>query len=111
MAIMRPCLDCRQLSANGSRCLICTRKRSAGRSAGRAHYRGDYGKRAAEVRAAATTCWLCGQGAKVDDPWTADHVEPGNPDSVLLPAHRSCNSSRGDAKGKRADQYRHMEKR
>jgi hypothetical protein len=111
MAIMRTCLDCRSLSANGSRCQTCTGRREAGRAAGRAHYRGDYRKRAAEVRATATICWLCGDGVRVDDPWTADHVDPGNPDSILLAAHRSCNSARGDAKGRRAEQYQSMEKR
>jgi hypothetical protein len=111
MPIMRPCLDCRELSTNGSRCPRCAAGREAGRAAGRLHYRGDYRKRAAEVRATAITCWLCGNGARIDDPWTADHVEPGNPDSPLLPAHRSCNSARGDAKGRRAGQYKAMEKR
>ena len=111
MAIMRPCLDCRCLSANGSRCQTCAGRREAGRAAGRAHYRGDYRKRAAEVRATATMCWLCGEGAIDGDPWTADHVQPGDPDSILLPAHRSCNSRRGDAKGRRAEAYTSMEKR
>lgn len=111
MAIKRACLDCRELSENGSRCVSCDARRGAARAAGRAHYRGDYRKRAAEVRANATICWLCGNGARIDDPWTADHVEPGNPDSVLLPAHRSCNSARGDAKGRRAGQYKSMEQR
>lgn len=111
MAIMRPCLDCRELSSNGSRCARCAGKREAYRSARRAHYHGDYAKRAAEVRAAAVTCWLCGDGVRIDDPWTADHVQPGDPDSILMPAHRSCNSARGDARGRRAEQYKSMEKR
>lgn len=111
MGIQRPCLDCRQLTSNRSRCVACEGRREAGRAAGRAHYRGDYRQRAAEVRATATTCWLCGEAARTDDPWTADHVIPGDPDSILLPAHRSCNSARGDAKGRRAGPYRGMEKR
>lgn len=56
-------------------------------------------------------CWLCGEPARVGDPWTADHVEPGNPDSILLPAHRSCNSRRGDGTGKRAELARGLETR
>lgn len=111
VAIQRPCLDCRRLSANGSRCESCQARREAGRAAGRAHYRGDYRKRAAEVRATATICWLCGDGAREGDPWTADHVVPGEIDSILLAAHRSCNSARGDAKGRRARQYDSTEKR
>jgi hypothetical protein len=47
------------------------------------------------VRAEAVACWLCGDGPRPDDPWTADHVTPGDPDSILLAAHRSCNSRRG----------------
>ena len=40
--------------------------------------------------------WLCGGGAVPGDPWQADHVIPGNPDSPLAPAHRSCNAARGN---------------
>ena len=56
-------------------------------------------------------CWLCHEPARMGDPWTADHVTPGDPDSILLPAHRSCNSRRGDAKGRRAEAQRGMETR
>jgi 5-methylcytosine-specific restriction endonuclease McrA len=45
-------------------------------------------------------CWLCGGKRTHKDPFTADHVIPkslGGPDTLenLLPACRSCNSSRG----------------
>ena len=59
----------------------------------------------------ATTCWLCKRVIDMDLPpldrwaWTLDHVESlatgGHILGQLLPAHRSCNSSRGD--GTRAD--------
>jgi hypothetical protein len=62
----------------------------------RQHYKGDYPKRAALVRATATHCWICGGTARADDPWTADHIIAGDPQSPLLAAHRSCNSSRGN---------------
>jgi len=60
------------------------------------HYQGDYDARAKVVRDTAERCWLCGEGPRADDPWTADHVYPGQPDSPLAPAHRSCNSRRGN---------------
>ena len=71
---------------------------------------------AKQVRTAANAdpncvCWLCGETARVDDPWTADHVEPGNPDSILMPAHRSCNSRRGDGRGRRGELVMRLEKR
>ena len=98
--IQRPCLSCRELTTLETRCRSCQAQHEAGRV--RPHYRGSYTSRARIIRANAVECWLCGEGARTDDPWTADHVDPGNPESILLPAHRSCNSRRGDAKGKRA---------
>ena len=65
------------------------------RNSRRAHYKGTYRSDAAKVRQQATACWLCGGGARVDDPFTADHVDQSMVGSVLLPAHRSCNSRRG----------------
>jgi hypothetical protein len=41
-------------------------------------------------------CWLCGEGARPNDPWQADHVDPGNHHSQLLGAHRSCNIGRAN---------------
>jgi hypothetical protein len=84
-----------------SRCEQCTfknnqqveRQRPA---RNRDHYSGDYAKRAKAVRDVATICWLCGEGAKLDDPWQADHYFPGDPASPLLPAHRSCNVKRSN---------------
>ena len=53
-------------------------------------------------------CWICGHpidyGADWRSKWsfTADHVDPialgGNPRGELRPAHRSCNSRRGDTR-------------
>jgi 5-methylcytosine-specific restriction endonuclease McrA len=116
VAAYQVCLGCRRLTANGSRCESCEQKREAARNQSRPHYQGDYRKRAAAVRQAAqrdpfATCWLCGEVAREGDPWTADHVVPGDPQSPLMPAHRSCNSSRGDAKGRRAEAGRMMERR
>lgn len=105
----RPCIECGKLSKNGTRCEQCAREREAIRDAmrpkvkrvyrnkgPRPHYQGDYAKRAREVRKRAVYCHLCGDTARANDPWTADHLIAGDPNSPLLPAHRSCNSRRGD---------------
>ena len=99
----QPCLDCGRVTRNGSRCPEHQQSRDrytdmakAARKKATGQYSGDYRKRAKAVREAATVCWLCGGGAVPGDPWQADHVIPGNPDSPLAPAHRSCNAARGN---------------
>jgi hypothetical protein len=93
----KPCLDCGRLSPN-SRCAECqairSRKQDLARGP-RPHYAGDYRKRAKAVREAPGPCWLCGEGEKINDLWQADHVVPGDPNSLLAKAHRSCNIRRG----------------
>lgn len=94
----RPCIECGTLSPT-TRCTACHHKHqrtTAKPKPPRAHYAGDYRKRAAQVRATATHCWICGQTARPNDPWQADHLNPGDPNSPLLPAHRSCNAARGN---------------
>jgi hypothetical protein len=96
----RPCLDCKQLTTN-TRCETCrlrkVREWDAGRDpATRTHYLGDYRKRAKAVRDTPGPCWICGELERPNDPWQADHVDAGNPESLLLKAHRSCNIRRGD---------------
>ena len=59
-------------------------------------YSGDYRKRAAQVRATATVCHICGDGPRFNDPFEADHIEPGVQASELKAAHRSCNGQRGN---------------
>lgn len=101
----KPCLDCGRLTTLGSRCETHEAERQATRAAvapkrkyknkpRREHYAGDYHARAKQVRLNAVYCHLCGDSARALDPWTADHLIPGDPLSPLLPAHRSCNSSR-----------------
>lgn len=97
-AFPKPCLNCGKLTDGSIRCLEHKRihdlKRQKRKK--RDHYKGDYGKRAKYVRDNAEICWICGGGYAPNDPWTADHYYPAQPDSPLLPAHRSCNSRRGN---------------
>jgi len=105
MRFNKPCLVCGKLSLE-SRCEVhraehaqATRQRLASlpkHTNKAALYNSEYRKRAKEVRENATRCHICNQTAKVGDPWEADHVIPTDPDSPLLPAHRSCNRSKGN---------------
>jgi len=112
--VKQPCLDC-GIPTDGSRCRqhtvrherqrqrTQTLKRMVGGAAPRP-YGGDYRQRAAEVRATTSICWLCGEAWRPDDPWQADHVEPGNVYSQLRGAHRSCNIGRANkGRAKRGD--------
>ena len=96
MAIQRPCLTCRTLTTNPSRCDRCQAQWDKQRNLTREHYKGNYAKKAKQIRDTAVACWICGQGKRPDDPWTADHLIPTDPQSPLAAAHRSCNSSRGN---------------
>lgn len=102
---LKPCLDCGELS-KGSRCpthqaridAIRERERDTPerREKKRLLYNSDYKKRAKIVRETATNCHLCGGGIRLEDPFEADHLVPGNPASPLAAAHRSCNQQRGN---------------
>ena len=97
MGFPRPCLDCGILTLNSNRCdthkKIHQQKIDAKRINKRNHYKGNYQRRAKLIRETAQVCHICKQGYKPNDPFQADHVIPGDthPDSLLLPAHRSCN--------------------
>lgn len=103
MAFPRPCIDCGKLTLNANRCdehklrfdkaadlVKRERKLRSGQ------YSGSYKRRAAEIRLTAVVCHLCNQGPRLDDPWQADHLIPGDPNSPLAAAHRSCNAARGN---------------
>lgn len=84
MTIQRPCLNCGNLTTSITRCPHCQRHHDR-------LYDSDYRKRAERIRRLATHCHICGMGPKPDDPWTADHIRPTDPNSPLVAAHRSCN--------------------
>ena len=94
--IHRPCIQCGELVRNKTRCVECERQRQSARNQSRLHYKGDYAKRARLVRETALICAICGQPSRPNDPFTADHIVPGEPGSLLRAAHRSCNSARGN---------------
>jgi hypothetical protein len=98
--VKRPCLRCGVPTLAGSLCPghLAEGERERSKRRGSRHYTGDYQRRAGGVRASATECWICHEGFRENDPWTADHLYPGEVDSPLLPAHRSCNSRRGNKK-------------
>ena len=88
MRFNKPCLDCGQLSRN-NRCENCQtihnkkrneREASGGYRATRkaALYGSTYRKEAKLIRETATTCHLCGEGARVNDPFQADHIIPSD---------------------------------
>jgi 5-methylcytosine-specific restriction enzyme A len=101
----KPCLECGVLTSGGNRCdyhenlvakLHDIKRAEVKRKSGQ--YSGSYKRRAAEVRASALVCWICGEAAKANDPWEADHVIPAESGSVaeLKAAHRSCNRRRSN---------------
>lgn len=59
-------------------------------------YDSQYRKKAKAIRETALFCHLCKEPARHNDPFTADHLVAGDPDSPLAAAHRSCNSRRGN---------------
>jgi len=98
------CLDCGELTRDGSRCTDCQQERTARinarpkanttqRGLGAAHR-----ARAKAVLEAAQVCAICGRPPTKADPLTADHTTPrsqGGGESPLRAAHRSCNSRAG----------------
>lgn len=97
MRFKKPCLVCGALSFD-QRCESHQKEyeRKKELSKSREHYKGTYQTRAKQIRQSATYCWICKGGPKIDDPFTADHLIPADPNSPLAPAHRSCNSRRGN---------------
>ena len=101
----KPCLKCGALSFGGNFCDIHAAEKKFGEEALKrqrkkesGQYSGAYRVKAAQVRAEAVRCWLCGGGFRAADPWVADHVNPGEHGdyAVLRAAHKSCNESRGN---------------
>jgi len=100
MKFSKPCLDCGKLSTE-SRCEVHRKRvqqlkdiRTAEKK--KVLYNSRYRKVAKIVRDTAIVCHICGDGARANDPWQADHLNATDPNSPLAAAHRSCNASRGN---------------
>jgi 5-methylcytosine-specific restriction endonuclease McrA len=89
MTIRRPCLNCGALTTNTTRCPDCQKHHDR-------LYDADYRRAAQIIRDTATTCHICGEGARPDDPFTADHIRPRDRTSPLAAAHRSCNTRKSN---------------
>jgi hypothetical protein len=102
MPFPRPCSTCGVLTRGANKCdkhmaemmAVVEAKRRL-RKLNSGQYSGDYKARAKQVRETAVVCHICKQGFRLGDPWQADHLFPGEPDSPLASAHRSCNARRG----------------
>jgi ribosomal protein S14 len=98
-ALRRACIICGR-PTSGARCPAHTVARPSFRERG---YDGEYDRNRRALLATATACWICGQPARPGDPLTADHIIPrsqggGSSLGNLAPAHRSCNSRRGEGR-------------
>jgi len=89
MPIQRPCINCVNLTTRTTRCQTCQPLHDA-------LYDAEYKRIAHIIRTTATHCHICGQGARPDDPFTADHIRPRDKTSPLAPAHRSCNTRKSN---------------
>jgi len=85
----RPCTLCGTLTIYGSRCIEHTVTHSQ-------LYNYRYTQEAKAIKATATVCALCQEPFTDRNEITADHIRAGDPTSPLQPAHKSCNSRRGN---------------
>jgi len=101
----KPCIECGKLTSGGTRCdyhqnlvtqLHEIKRASVKKESGQ--YSGAYKRRAAMIRATAVVCWICGEGARANDPWQADHVLPSEhgDQAELRAAHATCNRKRSN---------------
>ncbi len=104
MRFQRPCLECQKLHTDyGDYCAACRRevKRRIENNPNRrirkqALYTSAYRKAAKLIKETATHCHICKQPFESRADITADHIIAGDADSPLLPAHKTCNSRRGN---------------
>ena len=89
-----PCLTCGDPTTQPP---YCSTHRTIKQRKPQSHsrlYNNQYRKAARVIRENATHCWICKGQPTVSDPIQADHVTTGDPTSILLPIHRSCNTRR-----------------
>ena len=105
----RPCLQCNKLHQDkGDYCVSCRAEKERQRESDPkriAHKRNLYNKNYQVARKLLVEqtilnnfpCHICKLPFLSRADITADHLEAGNPNSALAPAHRACNSRRGNA--------------
>ena len=104
MRFQRPCLSCQRLHKDyGDFCSNCRKERNRIRESNperkfkkRVLYSSTYKAIAKIIKANATHCHICKKAFINRDEITADHLIAGDPISALAPAHKKCNSSRGN---------------
>jgi 5-methylcytosine-specific restriction endonuclease McrA len=108
MRLPRPCLKCQVLHKDkGDYCADCRKtyeqEREKKRSQDPVHqarkrllYSSAYKTAARVMRQNATHCHICKEPFTDRLQITADHLIPGDPASPLAPAHKGCNSRRGN---------------
>jgi hypothetical protein len=104
----KPCLKCKALfKARSEYCDACRLERKPRTPTPRVEsperklrktllYNSGYRARAKVVRESATHCHICKQAFTDRTQIQADHLIPGNPESPLAPAHRTCNAQKGN---------------
>jgi HNH endonuclease len=102
---MKFCLDCGQLTDNGSRCVNCEPKFRRRQSASKGTTKsrglgGTHRRRAEKIVQGVAVCPRCGRPPTPDNPMTAHHTvaraKGGDHDTPLVPLCRQCNSEIGD---------------
>ena len=105
MKFPKPCLDCGTLSL-GNRCPTHQQAVEDRHNIRRAiikqttgQYSGNYQRLAKIIRQTTIICAICGDGARHNDPWQADHKDPSTPvDNLdqLQGVHASCNRAKSN---------------
>ena len=104
MRLPRPCLDCQKLHTDkGDYCLSCRKERNRKKENNperkarkKLLYNSNYRRAASLIKLTATHCHICKEPFTNREEITADHLLPGEVNSPLAPAHKSCNSARGN---------------
>lgn len=108
MRFPRPCVKCNRLHRDpGDYCISCRTELNRIKESNpdriarkRMLYSNGYPARRARMVAETIernlNCHICNKPFESKSDITADHLLAGNPNSPLAPAHKACNSSRGN---------------
>jgi 5-methylcytosine-specific restriction endonuclease McrA len=105
MKFPKPCIECGTLSLD-NRCPThqqalnerqAIRRTIVKQTTGQ--YSGNYQRLAKIIRQTTIICAICGDGARHNDPWQADHINPSTPVETLdqlQGVHASCNRTKSN---------------